>query len=106
MEENPQKISAQTELGCGLQKFLKFQKTSGFNLNEFFFIFPIFFGIFDEGKVWVTSTFRQESTVKISAKTDNRAKSYARFTEGGSESVFQKPESVRGRVWNRVRFFF
>ena len=55
--------------------------------------------------MWVCSTLSQESPAKISAKTDNRAKSYARFTEGGSESVFQKPESVRGRVWNRVRFF-
>ena len=39
--------------------------------------------------MWVCPTFRLESPVKISAKTDNRAKSYGCFTEGVSESVLK-----------------
>ena len=56
---------------------------------NFFFIFPIFFEFFDEGTQGVA--FCQESPVKISAKTDNRAKSYGCFTEGVSESVMKNP---------------
>ena len=35
--------------------------------------------------MWVTSTFCGESAVKISAQTDQRAESYACFTEGRSK---------------------
>ena len=34
--------------------------------------------------MWVTSTLSQESAVKISAQSEQRAKSYACFTEGMS----------------------
>ena len=57
--------------------------TSGFKLNEFFLYLPDFFWIFWRGHtghslVWVCLTLNLEAPVKISAKMDTRAKSYAR----------------------------
>ena len=46
----PQKLTPTTEVGCGLQKFSTFSEKRAKTLTIFFYIFPNFFGDFDETK--------------------------------------------------------
>jgi hypothetical protein len=46
----PQKLAPTTEVGCGLQKNSTFSEKRAKALINFFFIFLIFFGNFDETK--------------------------------------------------------
>jgi len=49
--------------------------------------------------VWVTSTLSQESAEKISDRSELRAKSYVRFTEGMSRWVRDRIGNGIGRVF-------
>ena len=74
------------------------EKRAGQKLN-FLIIFLIFFEFFEiglTGKVrWIVcATFRCQAPVKISAKTENRAKNYACFMEGISSYVFLRHNSA------------
>ena len=93
------KISLETELYCGLEKFTKDIWNSWKHLNNFFNYLPDFFWIFLPNQTghrpdWVTPEWSQESAVKIWAQTEHRAKSYARFMEGTSSYGFQRHNSA------------
>jgi len=75
------------------------EKRAGQKLN-FLIIFLIFFEFFEIGLTGkaggiVCATFRCQAPVKISAKTENRAKSYACVMEGISSYVFLKAQLGR-----------
>ena len=73
-----------------------------FSITSWFFL--IFLRFF-----WAASLLKEklksswESTIKISAETDNRAKSYARFTEGTSSYVLGRHTRWR---WPYMNNFF
>jgi hypothetical protein len=96
------KISLETELYCGLEKFTKDLWNFWKHLNNFFNYLPDFFWIFwpnqtSHRPVWVTPELSQESAVNIWAQTEQRAKSYARFMEGTSSYGFSKAQIGRNR---------
>jgi hypothetical protein len=55
----PQKLAPTTKVGCGLQKYSTFSEKRAKNLTNFFFIFPNFFGNFDETKQGKAKSVKQ-----------------------------------------------
>ena len=107
--KEPQEGSTQTEVKRSVGKFAKFHRKCYFQLQRPFSIFFWFFLNFCRGhtgrsQVWVTSTLSQESAEKISDRSELRAKSYVRFTEGMSRYVIGGWEIES--VMESVGFFF